>query len=128
MRTRTEVQEEMKVVSKKWNDLKDELTKIDLGELNLTGKYVYLDIRGLYMHIENFWVSSRREGNNSNNNVYEIILEGETFAGMISEYTDDTYFHWDQYNQVTVNPGFRYTEITEEEFKKELEDLKKALL
>lgn len=128
MRTRTEVQEEMKVVSKKWNDLKEELIQIDLGELKLTGKYVYLDICGLYMHIENFWISSRQERNNSDTTTYEIILEGETFAGNISEYTDETYFHWDRYNQVTVSPGFRYTEMTEAEFKKEIENLKKALL
>lgn len=112
MKTKEQLKQEIEETTKKLDQLKEEFTKVSIEQSDLKGKYIYLKYRNLYMHVEDFWYSGD----------YEIILEGETFGWCISEYADDTYFRWGQYDQITekMRAGSikdEYTEISEKEFK-----------
>ena len=121
-RTKTQIENELKATSKKLSELRDEL-----GEIDIKGKYLYFESRNLYVHVENFWFSSRDYDNSLRGKEYELIIEGESFAGFMSEYSDDTFFKWDQYDQITehLRGGCfeGYSEITKEEFEEKLDQL-----
>lgn len=123
-RTKTQIENELKATSKKLSELRDELIRVELGEIDIKGKYLYFESRNLYIHVENFWFSSR---DYLRGKEYELIIEGESFAGFMSEYSDDTFFKWDQYDQITEHlrgGSFEgYTEITKEEFEEKLDQL-----
>ena len=119
-RTKTQIENELKATSKKLNELRDELIRVALGEIDIKGKYLYFESRTLYVNVENLWFSSRDYDNSLRGKEYELIIEGESFAGFMSEYSDDTFFKWDQYDQITAHlrggcfEG--YSEITKVEF------------
>ena len=100
-RTKTQIENELKATSEKLSELRDELIRVELGEIDIKGKYLYFESRNLYVHVENFWFSSRDYDNSLRGKEYELIIEGESFAGFMSEYSDDTFFKWDQYDQIT---------------------------
>lgn len=126
-RTKTQIENELKATSKKLNELRDELIRVELGEIDIKGKYLYFESRNLYVHVENFWFSSIDYDNSLRGKEYELIIEGESFAGFMSEYSDDTFFKWDQYDQITehLRGGCfeGYSEITKEEFEEKLDQL-----
>ena len=100
-RTKTQIENELKATSKKLDELRDELIRVELGEIDIKGKYLYFESRNLYVHVENFWFSSIDYDNSLRGKEYELIIEGESFAGFMSEYSEDTFFKWDQYDQIT---------------------------
>ena len=123
-RTKTQIENELKATSKKLSELRDELIRVELGEIDIKGKYLYFESRNLYVHVKNFWFSSI---DYLRGKEYELIIEGESFAGFMSEYSDDTFFKWDQYDQITehLRGGCfeGYSEITKEEFEEKLDQL-----
>lgn len=123
-RTKTQIENELKATSKKLSELRDELIRVELGEIDIKGKYLYFESRNLYVHVKNFWFSSI---DYLRGKEYELIIEGESFTGFMSEYSDDTFFKWDQYDQITehLRGGCfeGYSEITKEEFEEKLDQL-----
>jgi hypothetical protein len=124
-RTKEQIEKEIDEVSKKWNELRDELVEVELGKIDIEGKYLYFEDRNLYIHVEKVWYSSRNDPRGGKE--YEMIIEGESFAGFMSEYSDDTFFKWEQYDQITEHPrGGKlegYIEINKEKFEEELDQL-----
>lgn len=124
-RTKEQIEKEIEEVSKKWNELRDELIEIEFGEIDIEGKYLYSEDRNLYIHVEKTWYSSRNDSRGGKE--YELVIEGESFAGFMSEYSDDTFFKWEQYDQIIEHPrGGKlggYIEINKEKFEEELDRL-----
>lgn len=124
-RTKEQIESEYKATSKKLEELRNELIEKELGEIDIEGKYLYFENRGLYIHVEKTWYSSRDNGRGGKE--YELVIEGESFAGFMSEYSDDTFFKWEQYDQIIEHPrGGKlegYIEINKEKFEEELDQL-----
>ena len=122
-RTKEQIESEYKATSKKLEELRNELIEKELGEIDIEGKYLYFENRGLYIHVEKTWYSRRDSGGKE----YELVIEGESFAGFMSEYSDDTFFKWEQYDQIIEHPrGGKlegYIEINKEKFEEELDQL-----
>lgn len=124
-RTKEQIEKEIEEVSQKWSELRDELIEKELGEIDIEGKYLYFEDRNLYIHVEKVWYSAR--DNSRGGKEYEMIIEGESFSGFMSEYSDDTFFKWEQYDQIIEHPrGGKlkgYIEIDKEKFEEELDRL-----
>ena len=124
-RTKEQIEKEIEVTVKKWNELRDELIEMEFGEIDIEGKYLYSEDRNLYIHVEKTWYSSRNDSRGGKE--YELVIEGESFAGFMSEYSDDTFFKWEQYDQIIEHPkGGKlegYIEINQEKFEEELDQL-----
>ena len=54
-RTKTQIENELKATSEKLSELRDELIRVELGEIDIKGKYLYFENRNLYVHVENFY-------------------------------------------------------------------------
>lgn len=125
-RTKELIQQEIVDISVKLDNLRKELFEKELGEIDIKGKYLFLENRNLYIHVENFWFSSRNYKDQVTID-YDMIIEGESFSGFISDYADDTFFRWEQYDQITehLRGGIfkDYKEITKEEFEGKLDQL-----
>lgn len=117
-RTKEIIQKELDLAYEKCENLRQELIQLDLGKIDLKDKYLYIESNELYFHVDNFWFSKRQ----NNSGEYELVLEGESFKGSVSEYSDLTYFVWYQWDQITLYLGSskQYKEITKEEFESKL--------
>ena len=124
-RTKEQIESEYKATSKKLEELRQELIEMEFKSIDIEGKYLYFENRGLYIHVEKTWYSSRDNGRGGKE--YELVIEGESFAGFMSEYSDDTFFKWKQYDQTIEHPrGGKlegYIEINKEKFEEELDQL-----
>lgn len=118
-RTKEIIQKELDLAYEKCENLRQELIQLDLGKIDLKDKYLYIESNELYFHVDNFWFSKRQ----NNSGKYELVLEGESFRGSVSEYSDLTYFVWHQWDQITLYLGSskQYKEITKEEFESKLD-------
>lgn len=124
-RTKTQIEKELKEALTKFEELRQELIEMEFKNIDIEGKYLYFEDRNLYVHVEKTWYSSRDDGRGGKE--YELIIEGESFSGFISEYSDDTFFKWEQYDQIIEHPrGGKlegYIEINKEKFEEELDRL-----
>ena len=118
-RTKEIIKKELDLAYEKCENLRQELIQLDLGKIDLKDKYLYLEFNDLYFHVDNFWFTKR----SNDRNEYELVLEGESFKGSVSEYSDLTYFMWHQWDQITLYLGSskQYKEITKEEFENKLD-------
>lgn len=124
-RTKTQIEKELKEALTKFEELRQELIEMEFKNIDIEGKYLYFEDRNLYVHVEKTWYSSRDNGRDGKE--YELVIEGESFSGFISEYSDDTFFKWEQYDQIIEHPrGGKlegYIEINKEKFEEELDRL-----
>lgn len=124
-RTKTQVEKELKEALTKFEELRQELIEVEFKNIDIEGKYLYFEDRNLYIHVEKTWYSSRDNGRGGKE--YELVIEGESFSGFMSEYSDDTFFKWEQYDQIIEHPkGGKlegYIEINKEKFEEELDQL-----
>lgn len=124
-RTKTQIEKELKEALTKFEELRQELIEMEFKNIDIEGKYLYFEDRNLYVHVEKTWYSSRDNGRGEKE--YELVIEGESFAGFMSEYSDDTFFKWEQYDQIIEHPrGGKlegYIEINQEKFEEELDQL-----
>lgn len=76
--------------------LREEENQLELGDLDLLGKYLESDLYDVTIHVDDTYLSSTGE----------LILSGETLSFSSGEYKDDCYFSWQLYGQVTI-PCFK---------------------
>lgn len=124
-RTKEQIEKELKEALTKFEELRQELIEMEFRDIDIEGKYLYFEDRNLYVHVEKTWYSSRDNGRGGKD--YELVIEGESFAGFMSEYSDNTFFKWEQYDQIIEHPrGGKlegYIEINKEKFEEELDRL-----